>query len=99
MGAATGAKAKLKFDPAEGWVEIKPGRWRLSGKSMSRASNLQMKSMAMGCAVASDRAKRLLDFNSMGIDAHYHPETCELVFDGGFQAQKRLAKYHGLEVG
>lgn len=57
------------------------------------------KSMAMGCVKPEEQAKRLAMFAAKGITAQYERETGRLMYRGGLEVQKRLAKMHGMDVG
>lgn len=62
------------------------------------ADNGTMRSMAMGCPRVRDQAKRLKMLSDRGVQAHYD-HAGQLVYEGGYHAQKRAAKMAGLEIG
>lgn len=62
------------------------------------ADNGEMRSSTMGCATRKGQAKRLKLYARKGIDARFHPKTGELLYQGGYAAQKRLKNIHGLEI-
>ncbi len=62
------------------------------------ADNGEMRSSAMGCATKKGQAKRLKIYARKGVNARFDKRTSELVFQGGYVAQKRLKEIHGLEI-
>lgn len=69
-------------------------------KELRIPDNDDMKSFGMGCPDPAEQKKRLAKLSRKGVDgARYDPQTCELMFPGGFHAQKKVAEAHGMRVG
>lgn len=63
-----------------------------------KADNGLMRSLSMGCYTPSEQQKRLAKFREAGIEASYDRATGELLFEGGYAAQRKLAQMHKLEI-
>jgi hypothetical protein len=64
------------------------------------SANIRMTSQSLGEADPAAQARLLKEYDAKGFKVKgYHPKTCELMFDGGLEEQKKIAKHHGFEVG
>ena len=67
--------------------------------AVKKHDNGTMVSMALGCPNLEQQAERLAMYSAAGVEGRFHPATGEFIFEGGFNAQKKAARLHDLEVG
>ncbi len=69
-----------------------------AGPLAKAADNGEMRSTAVGCPRKREQAARLRKLSAAGVDARYDPRTGQLVYQGGYHAQRAVAKLSGLEI-
>jgi hypothetical protein len=74
------------------------GERLISAERARRMDNGRMRSMALGCPDPAEQKRRLATYAEHGVEARYDRDTGELLFDGGYGAQRKLAKLHNLEI-
>ena len=62
------------------------------------ADNGEMRSQSMGCVTRKGQEKRLRLFAKKGIAARFDERTGEVIYQGGYAAQRRMKEIHGLEI-
>jgi len=77
-------------------VEQAGGRAR---ETIRAADNEEMRSGKCGCVLPAEQKRRAAKLARLGVkNPRYDQRTGELVYEGGYQAQKIVARMHGLEV-